>query len=360
MPESINFLAHVESCRRRRDGLHHARGGHRGAVRHRHASEFRRRGVQTALIRRRLWDAAQSGCEYAVVSTIPGSGSQRNMERRGFRWLTRSWYGAELAENRPPEIEIDIDDLRHYCLQLPHATEKVQCGANVCFKVDGKMFAVAALEVAPVRLSFKCSQENFAELCERSNVTRRHTWHARSGWGCKRSSDSRENCATCLPNRTGWCGSGYRRNVGRVGESRPRTRRKLRLQRRRSEWLRLRSRKRPRKDAASESRAGVSLVAAYACFGERPLCVPRPDERGRQRLPSQRLPHRQSWNARCLQSFARATLCGFWATYRRRRKSWARRRAHAIARRSKSDSRITPACTASYLIRRACRTAQQG
>jgi GNAT superfamily N-acetyltransferase len=47
--------------------------------------EFRRRGVQAALINRRLWEAAKAGCEYAVVSTMPGSGSQRNMERRGFR-----------------------------------------------------------------------------------------------------------------------------------------------------------------------------------------------------------------------------------------------------------------------------------
>ena len=65
---------------------------------------------------------------------------------------------------------MDIDDLRRYCLQFPHATENVQWGADLCFKVDDKMFAVAALEVAPVRLSFKCSPDNFAELCERSSV----------------------------------------------------------------------------------------------------------------------------------------------------------------------------------------------
>jgi len=47
--------------------------------------EFRRRGVQSALIALRLHEAALAGCEYAVVSTQPGSGSQRNMERRGFR-----------------------------------------------------------------------------------------------------------------------------------------------------------------------------------------------------------------------------------------------------------------------------------
>ncbi len=47
--------------------------------------EFRRRGVQSALIAQRLHEAALAECEYAVVSTHPGSGSQRNMERRGFR-----------------------------------------------------------------------------------------------------------------------------------------------------------------------------------------------------------------------------------------------------------------------------------
>ncbi len=46
---------------------------------------FRQRGVQSALIARRLHEASKAGCEYAVVSTLPGSGSQRNMERRGFR-----------------------------------------------------------------------------------------------------------------------------------------------------------------------------------------------------------------------------------------------------------------------------------
>ena len=47
--------------------------------------DYRERGVQTALIAQRLHEAALANCEYAVVSTHPGSGSQRNMERRGFR-----------------------------------------------------------------------------------------------------------------------------------------------------------------------------------------------------------------------------------------------------------------------------------
>jgi hypothetical protein len=46
---------------------------------------FRNRGVQTALILARLNHAADLGCDLAMVATMPGSGSQRNVERQGFR-----------------------------------------------------------------------------------------------------------------------------------------------------------------------------------------------------------------------------------------------------------------------------------
>lgn len=47
--------------------------------------EHRRRGAQNALYAYRLRFALEHGCEIAMVSTAPGSGSQRNAERRGFR-----------------------------------------------------------------------------------------------------------------------------------------------------------------------------------------------------------------------------------------------------------------------------------
>lgn len=47
----------------------------------------RRRGVQTALLRRRLLDARDAGCELAVVTTQPGSRSQENLHRAGFELL---------------------------------------------------------------------------------------------------------------------------------------------------------------------------------------------------------------------------------------------------------------------------------
>jgi len=45
----------------------------------------RRLGAQSALLAARLAFAAQRGCDVAMVVTLPGSGSQRNAERNGFR-----------------------------------------------------------------------------------------------------------------------------------------------------------------------------------------------------------------------------------------------------------------------------------
>jgi GNAT superfamily N-acetyltransferase len=45
---------------------------------------FRGRGVQKALLQRRLADAVAAGCDLAVVTTAPGTRSQENVMRRGF------------------------------------------------------------------------------------------------------------------------------------------------------------------------------------------------------------------------------------------------------------------------------------
>jgi GNAT superfamily N-acetyltransferase len=47
--------------------------------------EFRRRGVQSTLQRVRLEMVRDSGCSLAVTESVPGSASQRNMERLGFQ-----------------------------------------------------------------------------------------------------------------------------------------------------------------------------------------------------------------------------------------------------------------------------------
>ncbi len=65
---------------------------------------------------------------------------------------------------------MDINWVRHYCLSLPHTTEKVQWQDDLVFKVGGKMYAVVALEPGEHWLSFKCSPEEFAELLERPGI----------------------------------------------------------------------------------------------------------------------------------------------------------------------------------------------
>jgi len=65
---------------------------------------------------------------------------------------------------------MNVDWLRELCLSFPGATEQIQWGSDLLFKVGGKMFAATPLEPAPVCLSFKASPENFAELTERPHV----------------------------------------------------------------------------------------------------------------------------------------------------------------------------------------------
>jgi GNAT superfamily N-acetyltransferase len=57
----------------------------------------RRRGVQSALMRARLLDAARDGCDLAIVTTEPGSKSQENVQRVGFELL----YARAVLIRRP-------------------------------------------------------------------------------------------------------------------------------------------------------------------------------------------------------------------------------------------------------------------
>ena len=47
--------------------------------------DFRGRGIQTAFMQERLRLAQQAGCTLAITLTLPGTTSQRNVERAGFR-----------------------------------------------------------------------------------------------------------------------------------------------------------------------------------------------------------------------------------------------------------------------------------
>lgn len=62
--------------------------------------------------------------------------------------------------------------VRAFCLALPGATEQVQWGDDLVFKVAGKMFCVARLEAEEGEplVGFKVSDEEFAELVERPGI----------------------------------------------------------------------------------------------------------------------------------------------------------------------------------------------
>jgi predicted DNA-binding protein (MmcQ/YjbR family) len=63
---------------------------------------------------------------------------------------------------------MNVDEVRKYCLTFPGATETLQWGDALCFKISGKIFAVLGLD--DIRLSFKCDPETFAELIERPDI----------------------------------------------------------------------------------------------------------------------------------------------------------------------------------------------
>ena len=66
---------------------------------------------------------------------------------------------------------MNSESVRAHCLSFAHATENVQWGNDLVFKIAGKMFAVMVLEPpAKYVLSFKCSEEKFNELIEQDGI----------------------------------------------------------------------------------------------------------------------------------------------------------------------------------------------
>ena len=75
---------------------------------------------------------------------------------------------------------MDLDSIRTYCLSLPHATEDIQWGDDLLFRISGKIFAGISLD-PPHSLSFKCTPAKFDELIELEGIipapyTARNNW----------------------------------------------------------------------------------------------------------------------------------------------------------------------------------------
>jgi predicted DNA-binding protein (MmcQ/YjbR family) len=90
---------------------------------------------------------------------------------------------------------MSVDWIREFCLSLPHATEQVQWGDHLVFKIAGlKMFAIVALHPDGNRMSLKASPERFAELTEIPGVVpapyaARNFWVALERWDVLRRTE---------------------------------------------------------------------------------------------------------------------------------------------------------------------------
>jgi len=66
---------------------------------------------------------------------------------------------------------MNVESLRKFCLTFQNATENLQWGDALCFKIGGKLFVTLALDVdSRPRICLKCDPETFAELIEREGI----------------------------------------------------------------------------------------------------------------------------------------------------------------------------------------------
>jgi predicted DNA-binding protein (MmcQ/YjbR family) len=65
---------------------------------------------------------------------------------------------------------MNVNSVRDYCLSFPQARENLQWGETLCFKVAAKIFVTLSLGAVPQSLCFKCTPDNFAQLCELEGV----------------------------------------------------------------------------------------------------------------------------------------------------------------------------------------------
>ena len=66
---------------------------------------------------------------------------------------------------------MNLQKLRAYCAALPEAASDVKWGADLCFTIDTKMFAVFPMaSEKPGSVCFKCDPERFLELTDQPGI----------------------------------------------------------------------------------------------------------------------------------------------------------------------------------------------
>src|SRR5436190_7971220 len=96
------------------------------------------------------------------------------MPRKIVGWAQLSLRSSGRTENavntNRKQIEMNIEQLRTFCLSFPGATEDIKWGADLCFCVGAKMFCVTGADSISGGMSIKCTPERFDELIEREGI----------------------------------------------------------------------------------------------------------------------------------------------------------------------------------------------
>jgi len=64
---------------------------------------------------------------------------------------------------------MNIEELQAFCKSLPHVTEDIKWGNDLCFSIGGKMFCVTSL-TGPLSVSLKVNDDEFEELTNSDGI----------------------------------------------------------------------------------------------------------------------------------------------------------------------------------------------
>jgi len=62
---------------------------------------------------------------------------------------------------------MNVEDIQTICLKLKGVKEDIKWGHDLVFSIGEKMFCVVGLEQTPTSASFKVTDEEFEEMCNR-------------------------------------------------------------------------------------------------------------------------------------------------------------------------------------------------
>jgi predicted DNA-binding protein (MmcQ/YjbR family) len=60
-----------------------------------------------------------------------------------------------------------IEDIKAICEEMPQVTTDIKWGNDLVFSIGGKMFCVVGLDQSPTTASFKVTDGEFEEMCNR-------------------------------------------------------------------------------------------------------------------------------------------------------------------------------------------------